>query len=367
MYNGGMSRSGEEDRIDSLLAVYEALFRGVPNRLSVGNGVAELLAGADAKDDCAIFSIDGPLDIVAGSDYVRGPKFTLYELGVLTDFDIGYYVAVANLSDIAAMGALPLGVLSVIRYPKDLEDDAFLALAEGIGRACADHDTRVLGGDIGGAERIILSASALGAVERGKALRRNSAQIGDDVYVTGPTGTAGAAVIALSEYGTYPWDTELRLDLENSWRPRARFAEARALVELGLSRCAQDTSDGLKASLDQIAAASGVAIIAEQDRIPIPRAVVDVGQAIGLDPLGLTLSASVDFELVFTAPPDVSTALLDAFVERGLRSPVKIGIVAAGERSHLKTSDGEVVDLPGVPWQQQEGNVADTIRRGLSG
>ncbi|MFV2021719.1 hypothetical protein [Micromonospora sp. LOL_023] len=51
---------------------------------------ATLTTGADARDDCAIYDLDGPVTLVVGSDYVRGPKFALYEHGLLTNFDIGY-------------------------------------------------------------------------------------------------------------------------------------------------------------------------------------------------------------------------------------------------------------------------------------
>jgi selenophosphate synthase len=70
----------------------------------------------------------------------------------------------ANLSDIAAMGALPIALLTVVRYPRSLPDDDFTALMEGIRDACRQVGTPNVGGDIGSAERIILSASALGIV-----------------------------------------------------------------------------------------------------------------------------------------------------------------------------------------------------------
>jgi thiamine-monophosphate kinase len=73
--------------------------------------LARLTIGADRKDDCAAYDIYNPVTLVVGTDYVRGPKFALYELGLLSDFDIGYYVVAANVSDIAAMGARPA------RYP----------------------------------------------------------------------------------------------------------------------------------------------------------------------------------------------------------------------------------------------------------
>jgi thiamine-monophosphate kinase len=55
---------------------------------------AQLLEGADAQDDCAVFRLDGSQELVVGSDYVRGPKFRMYKFGLLNEYDLGYYVAV---------------------------------------------------------------------------------------------------------------------------------------------------------------------------------------------------------------------------------------------------------------------------------
>lgn len=119
-----MSGSGPtSDEPTRLTQVIGTLFadqaKGWSTRLSEGEQT-DLLVGADAQDDCAVFRIQGTQDLVLGSDYVRGPKFRLYELGYLNDYDIGYYLAMANFSDIAAMGAQPIALLSVIRYPRTM-------------------------------------------------------------------------------------------------------------------------------------------------------------------------------------------------------------------------------------------------------
>lgn len=147
---------------------------------SLTNGATVRLdAGVLAQDDCAILQLHGEQDLVLGSDYVRGSEFRLYELGYLDNFDIGYYLAMANFSDVAAMGAQPIALLSVIRYPKDLPDKHFAAIVKGIRAGCLQVGARNVGGDIGTAERIILSGSAVGVIEPGAALKRSGADDGD--------------------------------------------------------------------------------------------------------------------------------------------------------------------------------------------
>ncbi|MEU6745597.1 AIR synthase related protein [Spirillospora sp. NPDC046719] len=91
------------------------------------------------------------------------------------------------------MGALPIALLTVVRYPRSLPDEDFTVLMEGIRDACRQVGTPNVGGDIGSAERITLSASAVGIVERGGSLLRTGARPGDRLCVTGATGVAASA------------------------------------------------------------------------------------------------------------------------------------------------------------------------------
>src|SRR5205823_3775557 len=128
----------------------------------------------------------------AGSDYVRGSKFTLFELGHLSHYDLGYYLAIANFSDIAAMGAKPLALLSVVRYPPEMADSDFDLVLQGIADGAQACSAANVGGDIGEAERLMLSATALGVCAPGRALLRSGAKAGDVLCLTGEVGTAGA-------------------------------------------------------------------------------------------------------------------------------------------------------------------------------
>src|SRR5918999_983276 len=189
-------RSFASDEPTRLAEIVSPLFAdqaaGWSTHLS-GGGKVNLLIGANAQDDCAVFQIRGDQELVLGSDYVRGVGFRLYELGHLNNYDIGYYLAMANFSDIAAMGAQPIALLSVIRYPRELSDNDFKSVIHGIREACAKVGAPNVGGDIGTAERLILSASAVGVVEPGRSLLRSGARPGDRLCVSGYTGIAAAA------------------------------------------------------------------------------------------------------------------------------------------------------------------------------
>ncbi len=315
---------------------------------SPDGGRVDLTTGADAQDDCAVFRLAGSQDLVVGSDYVRGPKFRLYEMGHLDEYDLGYFLVAANLSDIAAMGAKPIGLLSVVRYPADMDDALFGFVMKGIRDACAAFGCLNVGGDIGGAERLILSASALGVCRAGGALLRSGAKPGDIVCLTAPTGPAGAAMAYLRGGTPDPVIDSLLPSLLANWkRPVARIDEGVALGASGMVTSCQDTSDGLKATLLSIAELSGVGIAVDERAIPVPKAVAAVAAHVGVEPLSLVMGDSVDFELVFTVPArrvDDLAGSLDFH---------QIGVVTEKREVVLIGGGGTRTALPGKAWRHQ--------------
>ncbi len=308
----------------------------------------DLTTGADDQDDCAVFRLAGSHDLVVGSDYIRGPKFRLYEMGHLDEYDLGYYLVAANLSDIAAMGAKPIGLLSVVRYPAEMDDALFGFVMKGIRDACAAFGCLNVGGDIGGAERLILSASALGVCPAGGALLRSGAKPGDVVCLTAPTGPAGAAMAYLRS-GTpdEAIDRQLPPMLAHWKRPVARVDEGLTLGASGVVTSCQDTSDGLKATLLSIAELSGVGITVDAGAVPVLAGVAAVAAHVGVEPLSLVMGDSVDFELVFTVPPAQADPLAESL---GFH---RIGVVTEDPEVVLLAEDGTRSDLPGKAWRHQ--------------
>lgn len=314
----------------------------------------ELREGVSAQDDCAVYRCSGAQDLVVGSDYVRGPKFRLYEAGHLDEYDLGYYLASANFSDVAAMGAKPIGLLTVIRYPPDMDDEVFASVLRGVQDACTDVGAPAIGGDTGGAERLILAGTALGVCPPGGALLRRGASPGDLLCMTGATGIAGAAMAYLRK-GELSAEIEAchRDTLLASWkRPRARTDAGERLGSSGLATSALDTSDGLKAAIENIAAASGVGFRVEEASIPVTDEVAAVCDHLGLDPMATVMGDSVDFELVFTVPAD-RIDRLSALFEAAALTFTTIGRATADRTVALYARDGRSRPLPGAAWRHQ--------------
>lgn len=344
--------SDEPDRLATIVA---RLFAGQSGNHDVllrnGSGSA-LRAGADAQDDCAVFALRGDQELVVGSDYVRGARFRLYEYGLLDNYDIGYYLVAANISDIAAMGARPIGMLTVIRYPATMTDAEFGTVLHGIRDACARFGAPNVGGDIGGADALILSGTALGVCLPGQALLRSGARPGDLLCVTGPTGIAGAAMSYFrTGRSSAEIDRKYRDTLLASWtRPQARVREGALMGDSRLVTSCLDTSDGLKAAVETIATASRVGITVDERLIEPTPEVAAVSDFLGVDPLPIVFGDSVDFELVFTLPPNNLDPLTDLFADQHLAFSV-IGQVTTAQNVVLRRRNGSHVPLPGKTWR----------------
>ncbi len=293
-------------------------------------GSTRLIYGVEAMDDCSIRSITlgrKAVRIVQTTDFICGSGFELAQDGYLSDHDLGWYLASANLSDIAAMGAQPTDLHMIFRYPKGFTQDRFEETMQGF-EACVathGHGAELAGGDTGSYDTEVLAATATGVAVKGL-LMQSGAQPGQNVYITGPTGLAGAARVAKNDIGVEAY-TEPLID---KWqRVHPRVAEGLAVTRVvGDGGAGTDTSDGLKVALENIARKSNVDIIVDQDAVPIHHSVKEAARRFGQDPLAITMGNSVDFELLFTAGRERHEKLMRAFRRAGLDVPYLIGTVA---------------------------------------
>ena len=252
------------------------------------------ILGEVVEDDCAIIDI-GDEYIVATTDMLHR-KTDFPE--PITPWQMGWMTVAVNLSDIAAMGARPLGLLIATGIPRTA-DLAFVSeLVSGI-RDCAEaYGTVILGGDLDSHDELTLVGSALGCIEKDLVIRRRGARVGDLLCTTGFLGSAGAGLRLLQE-GVGAENELTRKLLE----PVPRLSEGRALAKSRSVTSMMDNSDGLALSLYDLAEASGVGFVVEEDLLPMLPAVRDIARD-ETDLLDLLVHSGGDFELLFTVKPD---------------------------------------------------------------
>lgn len=297
------------------------------------------------------------------SDFVRGSGFYLFELGYLNYFDIGYYLVIANLSDLAAMGARPTGLTTIVRYSKKMSDEDFKSVFKGIDAAAKDYGTEVVGGDIGGYSEDVFAATAFGIIKTSNALLRSRTKPGDQLCVTGKIGLPITALLYFKDIKakgfSLPPEEEERI--LRSWRrPSARLKEGALLAETGLAHSCQDISDGLKATVEQISALSGCSFTIDAKSLPIDSSTRAMAEFLGVSSAQIAMSASVDFELVFTIAPHEQARCRDTFARHGLHFEV-IGTVNSTGKNTIVSEEGNETILPGVPWVQQTDNYLSQI------
>ncbi|MGH4019715.1 MAG: thiamine-phosphate kinase, partial [Pseudonocardiaceae bacterium] len=242
--------------------------------------------------------------------------------------------------------------LTVVRYPAEMSDESFSSVLYGIREACDYFNVPNVGGDIGGAERLILSGTALGVCKPGNALMRRGARPGDVLCITGPTGLAGAAMKYFRARKNQPEiESKYRKSLLAAWkRPEARVKQGICLGNSKLVTSCIDTSDGLKAAVESIAIASRVSFTIYEDHVPITPEVIAVCEHLGEEPMSVVMGDSVDFQLAFTVPEIHLEQLTHEFANKNLRF-IPIGIAVEGTRGQLLQPGGDMIDLPGSTWR----------------
>ncbi|SDF78017.1 thiamine-phosphate kinase [Limimonas halophila] len=254
-----------------------------------------------------------------------------------------------NLSDLAAMGARPLGYLLSTAFARELDGAWVARFAEGLGRDQETYGIELLGGDTTAMPGpSCLTLIAVGAVPRASALRRSGARVGDWVYVSGTIGDAALGLRACR--GELSGDgADLAVLCDRYRLPQPRVALGRALREQGLATAAVDVSDGLVADLGHLATASGVGIVMDAEHVPLSsasRRVLDTGMAT----LAALFTGGDDYELAFTASPEHDSEVRAAAEAAGV-TIARIGAVTDGQDVEMRDRAGQRLSVDGMGWR----------------
>jgi thiamine-monophosphate kinase len=283
----------------------------------------------DLLDDAAVVAPPPGQDLVVAADaMVAGVHFLPDDPPAL----VGRKLLRVNLSDMAAMGATPLGYLMTVSAPKGTPDAWFAAFAGGLGEDQDRFGVRLLGGDTTSTPGpVTLSLTILGTVAEGRAIRRTGAQAGHSIWVTGAIGDAALGLAALQG----------RLaDPTRHLAARYRLPEPRLGLRLsGIAAACIDVSDGLVQDLGHLCRAGGVRAEVDAGAVPLSKA----ARAAGPDWLGTCLTGGDDYELLLAVPSEQEPALREAGENAGVQV-ARIGRFVAGERE-VVVRDGNGVPL----------------------
>jgi thiamine-monophosphate kinase len=248
------------------------------------------------ESDAEIIQV-GDLKLAVTTDSISEEISTgLYEDPYL----VGWMIVTVNISDLAAVGARPIGILISEIIPRNFSDEKIRQLQKGISDACKKYGTYVLGGDTNEGEKLLLTGTAIGIINNEKILSRVNCKVGDTLFSSGKLGIGNvyAISILISETG-----------LLLKYKPAARIKECE-LISKYASSC-MDTSDGLISTLDQLMRLNNVGfdIKGNCEKLINEEALI-YSKKINIPSWLLLAGQHGEFELVFTIPQNLKHEFL---------------------------------------------------------
>ena len=294
----------------------------------------------------------------------------------MTFFQMGYKSVVVNVSDLASMGAENIGFLLNIAIPKDMLLDNFDDLICGVIRACDNYNIPLIGGDTNEASEIIISGTAIGQVDKDKALMKYGFEKGDLVCISDELGYAalGFELLALKEKDPDIYQdridkikeidsTIIDLAFLKALKPEAKYEEGHILRKHNTANnriSATDITDGLASEFyeilnsdkkyiklnDSISSNSyskGIRIY--EEKLPVEDEFKEIADILGLNYLDLFLHVGEDFEFLFTINNELKDQL-----SREMNYYV-IGEITGNDTVEIVLSNGQIEKISSRGYQ----------------
>jgi len=292
------------------------------------------------EDDCAAIPLgDGRL-LLATTDVLIGAT---HIIPGVTPEALGRFTVEVAVSDVAAMGGRPIGVLCALGLPPSTDSRWLASLSRGMARAAGGHATTIVGGDTKSAPVPTLAMTALGTVEEARCLYRRGARVGDALVLTGPVGGPGVGFQRLRERRGWAASGH-RAAIGLIYGITARVEDGLALAASGHAHACIDLSDGLGPALHQLMGASGRGARVRWDDLPLARGLLATAGRARVARTYLALHFGGEYELLAAVDPaHVDDVLAAVRAARPGARPAVIGVVTRGHQILLE------LEGPAVP------------------
>ena len=280
-------------------------------------------------DDCAAIDF--------GNEYLLITSDSMYQRThipiQMTPYQMGWFVVAINLSDIAAKGGTPLGLVLSFGFPKHTSEQFFTQVIRGADACAVAFGTTIVGGDTKEMQEITLCGTAFGTVKKAEFMSRSGIHPGDVVAVTGTLGKAGAGYYTLNHR-----ISEKKL-FKAFFEPLPRLKEGQLLAKQHSATSSMDLSDGLSASLYQLQEINNVGFEIQKTALPLAvelRLLQRKNKDVDLDSIALHFGG--DYELLVTMSAEAYEKAQKLLRKHG-RNLTRIGMVT--KKKNIVVFDGE--------------------------
>jgi thiamine-monophosphate kinase len=287
-------------------------------------------------DDVAVIEMGDHLLLATADILIEGIHF---DLSWIDPYRLGKKALAVNLSDIAAMGGIPKYFLISLGFPKNLPFSFISSFYRGLKDRAKRFGVSLIGGDTSLSPNVVLSICLLGESRKKEIVFRKGARAGDGLFVSGTLGDAALGLKILQRKGVMKRPKGL---IERHLSPYPRIELGQAIARHHLATSMIDVSDGLLIDTSHLLTESGVGAQIWEDRIPISRLYRRWISSFSKNPYEIALSGGEDYELLFTAPPEMREKISSVGIS--LKTPIQhIGeILPQKEGFHIVRKDGKV-------------------------
>jgi len=278
--------------------------------------IDQIQQSVELKNESSVLGIGDDAALIDAGDHYKVVSTDLLSEGVHFDLSyfplkhLGYKAVAVNVSDIAAMNAIPEQIVISLALSNRFSVEAINEFYAGVYMACEDYKVDLVGGDTSSSPGgLFISVTAIGKVAKDKVVKRSGAKGKDIICATGDLGGAYVGLQVLErEKQVFLADPNMKPQLDKyeymvgrQLRPTARMDIIHELYELEIVPTSMiDISDGLASELLHLQKHSGLGIKIYEDKLPIDNQTYETAVEFGLDPITCVLNGGEDYELLFT-------------------------------------------------------------------
>jgi len=249
-------------------------------------------------DDCAVINNKKSEKICVSTDRVPSDLIA-FKIGLIDYFNLGYYLAILNISDAAAAGSVPNSLLLNFAFPGDFQINDLKSILTGVKKACDLHKVQIVGGDLSDSKEMSLSATIIGFSK--KPLFRKGIKKNDLIFCCdniGLTPTAFKYFLHAKPKGLQLSKGEESILIKQFSLPKARIELGQKLAINKQKVCCMDNTDGLGQTLKELSEINSLSIFLEAEKLPIHSISKKVANFLDIDPISLALEPGADFQLI---------------------------------------------------------------------